>query len=101
MMVVPRPRQARSRIIEPGDDVDIVAERRERRETRRQLKIRARGRRNPVTLGDAVAVKPKEEPGFWPGGGSSARDIGCVERAVWIKHGLKRRQRDGRRHALQ
>ena len=40
-MIVARPGQPRGRIIQTGDDVNVVAERRERREARRELVVRA------------------------------------------------------------
>jgi hypothetical protein len=53
---------ARVRVVDAADDVDVVAHRRERREARRQLVVRADLARDPVALGNAVAVEPEDEP---------------------------------------
>src|SRR5688500_15198781 len=62
-MAVTGPRRSGAGIVDAADDVDVVAQRLERREARRQFETRTGFARNPVPLGNAVAVEPEYEPG--------------------------------------
>jgi len=83
--------QPRRDIVNSAEDVNVVLHRQHRREAGREVEIRACHFRNPVTLGDAVAVEPYDEArrdrrvALVP----AHRGEGC---AVEVEHCRKRRQ---------
>src|SRR5438105_4605265 len=100
-MIVARSWKTRGRIIQAGDDMDISSELRQRGEARRQFVIRTGRGGDPIALGNAVAVEPEEETCFRVCGLNAAFDLSGVQRAVGIKHGLERWQRNGCRHTFE
>ena len=48
-------------VVQAAENVDIVAERRQRTEARREVKVGTGLAGNPIPLGDAVAVEPEDE----------------------------------------
>ena len=103
---LPGPGTDGRRVVQAAEDVDVVAERRERREAGRDVEIRAGLRRDPVALRDAVAVEPEDEAALDRLLNVLAAAPGGVRRAVRIEHAHERRQSDlnsapGERDTLQ
>src|SRR5688572_23573662 len=81
--------EARGDVVDAAEHVHVIAHAAERREARRQLEVFARLTRNPVALGNAVAVPPHEESFV---DASDLSRFGRVGRAVHVEHGGKRRK---------
>ena len=86
---------ARRRIVEPGDDVYIVAERRERRQTGCQLVAGTGFCRYPEPLHHTISVKPQHESRFRRSSGELCSRFSGVGDTLAVKHRLERRQSDG------
>ena len=87
-MTVTGPGKTGGRAVEAGDDVNVVAERRQRFEAGRKRIIAAGLLGNPVFLGDAVAVDPEDKTGFDRLAGETAGGVG---RAAGVEHRVERR----------
>ena len=83
-------RDARVRVVDAADDMDVVSNRRERREARCQLVVDADLSRNPIPLGNAVAVEPEHETRLHRGVHAGRRVRGSTR----VEHGRERRQAD-------
>src|SRR5437879_1388854 len=93
MMIVTRTRKPGYRIVQSGDDVNIVLECLERRETRSEPVIRAGFRRNPVALRNTVAVEPQYESRFdGRACASAAGPLRGISGSVAVEHARERRQ---------
>src|SRR5437773_11953342 len=95
-MRVARGGDSRIRIVDAADNVHVGAQRFERGEARRQLVAGAELRRNPVALGDPVAVEPEDETRL---DGRARLWRRRVRGAVHVEHGSQRRQSDPNRRA--
>src|SRR5437867_5102068 len=51
-------------VVQPANDMDVIPERRQRRETGSERIAGADLCWNPVPLGNAVTIKPQQEPRF-------------------------------------
>ena len=78
-----------SLIVQSTQHVDIVAERSQRIEARREPEIRSRLARDPVAFGNAVAIEPEDEAIL---DGLSRHRVRGVSRAGGVEHAHQRRQ---------
>src|SRR5262249_19846853 len=87
VMSVARPRDGRRLVVEPAQHMNVVAERREGAETRREMKVRAGLRRDPIPLRNTVPVEPEHESAF---DGRTGALRGGISRSGRIEHAYQR-----------
>ena len=85
-------------VVQAAENVDVVAERGQRAEARREVIVGTGLAGNPIPLGDAVAVEPEDEAAL---DGFRRHAIGGIGRARGVEHAHQRRQTDLHRAAGQ
>ena len=92
VVAVARTRQSGGRAVEAGDDMNVVAKWRQRLQAGRHFVVRSDFARNPIFLGNSVAVEPEDETGLnFLRGNLAGRGIGS---AAAVEHRFERRQSD-------
>ena len=89
VMAVARPRQPGRRIIDAAENMNVLAESRQRLQARRHFEIAAVLARNPVLFDDPVAVEPEDEARL---DRLVAAALGGIGRAAGVELRLERRQ---------
>ena len=84
--------EPRGHVVDAADDMNIVPHRLQRRETRRQLEVRAGGLGNPIAFGNSVAVEPDQEARF--DGFAALLGRRRIRGAVEVEHRSERRKPD-------
>src|SRR5260221_12926564 len=91
-MAVAGTRQTRRRVVETGDDMNVLAERRQRVEAGSEFEIRSGLTWDPVFSRNAVAIEPENEAGLDPAGSYLARRRICG--TVGVEHAFESRHAD-------